>query len=155
MRLAIEEAKKAYEMGEVPVGAVLVWNNEVIARAHNLVEARKDASAHAELLCMAAAAAKLSNWRLLNTTLYSTLEPCSMCAGGMLLSRVGTLVWGAPDLRHGAHGSWINVLDQPHPTHRIQVRKGVLAGECSELMRSFFQNRRLKEVDNGVGIPVR
>lgn len=155
MRLAIEEAKKAYEMGEVPVGAVLVWNNEVIARAHNLVEARNDASAHAELLCMAAAAAKLSNWRLLNTTLYSTLEPCSMCAGGMLLSRIGTLVWGAPDLRHGAHGSWINVLDQPHPTHRIQVRKGVLAGECSDLMRSFFQNRRLKEVGNGVGIPVR
>lgn len=155
MRLAIEEAKKAYEMGEVPVGAVLVWNNKVIAGAHNLVETRKDASAHAELLCMAAAAAKLSNWRLLSTTLYSTLEPCSMCAGAMLLSRVGTLVWGAPDLRHGAHGSWINVLDQPHPTHRIQVRKGVLAGECSELMRSFFQNRRLKEVDNGVGIPVR
>ncbi len=154
MQLAIEEAKKAYEMGEVPVGAVLVWNNEVIARAHNLVEARQEASAHAELLCMVAAAAHLDNWRLLNTTLYSTLEPCSMCAGAMLLSRIGALVWGAPDFRHGAHGSWINVLDQPHPTHRIEVRKGVLAEVCSELMRSFFQSRRLREVDNGIGIPV-
>lgn len=155
MQLAIEEAKKAYDKGEVPVGAVLVWNNEVIARAHNLVETRKDASAHAELLCMAAGAEKLNNWRLLNTTLYSTLEPCSMCAGAMLLSRIGTLVWGAPDLRHGAHGSWINVLDQPHPTHRIEVRKGVLADVCSDLMRSFFQNRRLKEVGNEAGSLVR
>lgn len=155
MRLAIEEAKKAYDIGEVPVGAVLVWNNEVIARAHNLVEMRQEASSHAELLCMASAAAQLGNWRLLNATLYSTLEPCSMCAGAMLLSRIGTLVWGAPDLRHGAHGSWINVLDQPHPTHRIEVRKGVLAEVCSELMRSFFQNRRLMEAGNGMGIPVR
>ncbi len=155
MWLAIGEAKKAYEMGEVPVGAVLVCNNKVIARAHNLVESRQEASAHAELLCMAAAAAELNNWRLLNATLYSTLEPCSMCAGAMLLSRIETLVWGAPDLRHGAHGSWVNVLDQPHPTHRIEVRKGVLVEVCSELMRSFFQKRRLKEVDNGTRIPIR
>lgn len=155
MRLALEEAKKGYNKGEVPVGAVLVWNNEVIARAHNLVETRQDASAHAELLCMAAGAAKLNNWRLLNTSLYSTLEPCSMCAGAMLLSRIKVLVWGAPDLRHGAHGSWINVLDQPHPTHQVEVRKGVLAGECSDLMRSFFQNRRLKEVADEVRSVIR
>jgi len=94
MRLALEEAKKAYAIGEVPVGAVLVWNNQVIAKAHNLVETRGDASAHAELLCLSAASVALDNWRLLNTTLYCTLEPCSMCAGAMLLSRIETLVWG-------------------------------------------------------------
>lgn len=142
MRLALEEAKKAYAIGEVPVGAVLVWNNQVIAKAHNLVETRGDASAHAELLCLSAASVALDNWRLLNTTLYCTLEPCSMCAGAMLLSRIETLVWGAPDIRHGAHGSWVNLLDHPHPIHQVAVRKGVLADESSALIRSFFQNRR-------------
>ena len=142
MQMAIEEAKKAYEMGEVPVGAVLVRDGEVVARAHNLVELKRDASAHAELLCLSEAASLLNNWRLLKTILYCTLEPCAMCAGAMLLSRVETLVWGAPDMRHGAHGSWVNLLDQLHPTHRIAVRKGVLAEECAALMRSFFQNRR-------------
>lgn len=142
MGLALEEARKAFERGEVPVGAVLVRNNEVIARGHNLVETLQDASAHAEMLCMRAGAENLSNWRLLETTLYCTLEPCAMCAGTMLLSRIEALVWGAPDLRHGAHGSWVNLLDQPHPIHKVRVRSGVLADECAELMKTFFQNRR-------------
>lgn len=147
MRMALDEAERAYAIGEVPVGAVLVYKGEVVARAHNLVEARQDASAHAEMLCLSAAAAKLGNWRLLKAALYCTLEPCSMCAGAMLLGRIETLVWGAPDMRHGAHGSWVNLLDQSHPTHRIAVRKGVLAEECGALMRSFFQNRRNKHED--------
>jgi len=145
MHLAIKEAKKAYQMGEVPVGAVLVCNNEVIARAHNLVETRQDASAHAELLCISKASKNLNNWRLLNATLYSTLEPCSMCAGGIFLSRVGTVVWGAPDLRHGANGSWINLFEPTHPTHQVKTRKGVLADLSCELMKSFFQNRRCQK----------
>ena len=145
MRLALEEAEKAYHQGEVPVGAVLVLNNEVIARAHNLIELHKQAASHAEMLCIKEGAAKLDNWRLLKTTLYCTLEPCSMCAGAMLLSRIDTLVWGAPDFRHGAHGSWVNLFDQPHPIHHIKIRKGVLAQECGELMRRFFQEKR-KEI---------
>ncbi|MBY0529363.1 MAG: tRNA adenosine(34) deaminase TadA [Rhabdochlamydiaceae bacterium] len=147
MRLAITEAEKASQAGEVPVGAVLVYQDKVIASAHNLVEQNKDASLHAEMLCLKEGARILENWRLLDTTLYCTLEPCAMCAGAMLLARVGTLVWGAPDLRHGAHGSWINVLDPSHPTHKIQVRTGVLQEECAELMRQFFRKRRLMAGD--------
>lgn len=142
MQLAFEEAKKAYARGEVPVGAVLVKGGEILARAHNLVETKRDPSAHAEVLCLSQAAAKLNNWRLLDTTLYCTLEPCAMCAGAMLLGRIDTLVWGARDIRHGAHGSWVNILDQPHPIHRITVRTGVLADACGKLMKEFFQERR-------------
>lgn len=155
MSLAIEEAKQAYLIGEVPVGAVLVKDNEVIARAHNLVETQRDASSHAEMLCLSAGAKVLENWRLLDTTLYCTLEPCSMCAGAMLLYRIKRLVWGAKDVRHGAHGSWVNLLDSSHPTHQVDVRRGVLAHECSELMSSFFQKRRLRKVMDGAEISIR
>ncbi len=139
---AIQEAKKAFELGEVPVGAVLVYQKEIIARAHNLVETLKDASAHAEMICMRHAALHLQNWRLLETTLYCTLEPCLMCAGSMLLSRIGTLVWGAKDLRHGANGSWVNIFLESHPMHQITIRSGVLSEECSLLMKDFFKVRR-------------
>ncbi len=142
MRMAIQEAEKAASCGEVPVGAVLVYQNEVITTAYNCVESRQDATAHAEMLVLRQGAKILNNWRLLDATLYCTLEPCSMCAGAMILSRVKRLVWGAPDIRQGAHGSWVNLLDQPHPIHSIQVTKGVLAEECAELLRSFFRKRR-------------
>jgi tRNA(adenine34) deaminase len=154
MQLAIEEAKQAYSINEVPVGAVLVKDGRVIARSHNLVEVRRDASCHAELLCLAAAAKILENWRLTGTTLYCTLEPCTMCAGAMLLYRIERLVWGAKDVRHGAHGSWVNLLDRDHPTHSIEVSSGVLACECSELMSSFFQKRRLEKVSRGINSPL-
>lgn len=142
MRLALREAEKAFKAGEVPVGAVLVHQGRVIARGYNQVEMLRDATAHAEMLCLTAGSAGLGNWRLLETTLYCTLEPCSMCAGAALLARVSRLIWGAPDLRHGAGGSWVNLFNQTHPTHSIQVCGGVLEPEAADLMRRFFQKRR-------------
>lgn len=142
MREALEEAKLAMEQDEVPVGAVLVYKGKIIARAHNLVEKLKDASAHAEMLCLKEASKLLDNWRLKETTLYCTLEPCAMCAGAMLLSRVHSLVWGAPDLRHGAHGSWMNLLDANHPIHNVIVRTKILEEESAALLREFFQRKR-------------
>lgn len=142
---ALKEAWKAYQANEVPVGAVLVHHGKIIARGHNQVEILKDATAHAEMLCITVGEAALENWRLAETTLYCTMEPCSMCAGAMLLSRVPTLVWGAPDIRHGANGSWIDLFANPHPTHTITIRNGVLGEECAGLMRAFFQQRRLEK----------
>ncbi|MBI2743756.1 MAG: nucleoside deaminase [Chlamydiales bacterium] len=142
MKEALKEAEKAFEKGEVPVGAVLVHDGKIIARAHNEVESQRDASAHAEMLCIKRGAHYLKNWRLEGATLYSTLEPCAMCAGALLLSRIETLVWGAKDLRHGADGSFIDLLSRKHPTHEIKVHSGVLQEESAALMRSFFQKRR-------------
>lgn len=142
MREAIKEAKKGFDADEVPVGAVLVYQGEIIARAHNRVEELKDASAHAEMLCMKEAADVFKNWRLLETTLYCTLEPCMMCAGCMLLSRVETLVWGAKDVRHGANGSFINIFLPSHPTHQLMIRSGILEEECASLMKDFFKAKR-------------
>jgi tRNA(adenine34) deaminase len=145
MREALSEAEIAFAQGEVPIGAVLVHQNRVIARAHNLVETLSDATAHAEMLCLKRGAEILGNWRLLETTLYCTLEPCPMCAGAMIHSRVKRLVWGAPDLRCGAHGSWVNLLDTEHPIHQLQVTRDVLGQESGELMKTFFKVRRGKE----------
>lgn len=142
MREALEEAKIAFSKDEVPVGAVLVADGQIIARAHNLVESLQDATAHAEILCLQRGSAQLANWRLLNTTLYVTLEPCSMCAGAILLSRVGRVVWGAPDLRQGADGSWVSLLSQYHPIHNVEVERGILAQESAQLMKDFFKNKR-------------
>lgn len=142
MHEALKEAKKGFDLGEVPVGAVLVYRQQIIARAHNRVEELKDASAHAEMLCLKESFSFFQNWRLLDTTLYCTLEPCMMCAGCLLLSRVKTLVWGAKDTRHGANGSFINAFVQPHPTHQMIIRTGILQEECSALMKDFFKGRR-------------
>ncbi len=139
---ALKEAWKAFQKEEVPVGAVLVQDGRVIARGFNQVEMLNDATAHAEMLCITAGEVACENWRLANTTLYCTIEPCSMCAGAMLLARVPKLVWGAPDLRHGANGSWIDLFARPHPTHAITVQSGVLGSFCAALMRDFFQKRR-------------
>ena len=140
MREALLEAEKAFAADEVPVGAVLVHRGEIIARAHNQVERLGDASAHAEMLCLRLGAQVLGNWRLLNTTLYCTLEPCAMCAGAMILARLPLLIWGAPDLRHGANGSWTNLF--PHPIHEVAVQSGVLQQESAALMTAFFQKKR-------------
>lgn len=142
MREALREAEIAYGKNEVPIGAVLVHEGKVIARAHNLVESRKDAAAHAEILCLQEGAKVLDNWRLLQTTLYCTLEPCPMCAGAMIHSRISRLVWGAPDLRCGAHGSWVDLFRLKHPIHQVSAEGGVLAVAAAELMRAFFQKRR-------------
>jgi tRNA(adenine34) deaminase len=142
---ALKEAWKAFKADEVPVGAVLVKDKHIIARGHNQVEMLRDATAHAEMLCMTAGEAALDNWRLAETTLYCTIEPCSMCAGAMLLTRIPVLVWGAPDIRHGANGSWIDLFEPVHPTHTIQVRKGILQEFCTQMMKEFFQIQRQKK----------
>ncbi len=139
---ALKESWKAFKAGEVPVGAVIVKDKRVIARGYNQVEMLKDATAHAEMLCITSAESALENWRLLDTTLYCTIEPCSMCAGAMFLARIKYLVYGAQDFRHGACGSWINIFEKKHPTHEIQVKKGVLQDYCALPLKQFFQKRR-------------
>lgn len=139
---ALLEAKKAFAQDEVPVGAVLVYEGKIIARGHNLVEAGRNAAAHAEMICLQEGAKILGNWRLLECNLYCTLEPCPMCAGAMALFRIKRLVYGAPDLRHGAHGSVFNVLNMPHPIHQVEVEGGCLAEEAKGLMKEFFMIRR-------------
>lgn len=143
---ALKEAWKAFKAEEVPVGAVLVKDNRIISRGYNQVELLKDATAHAEMLCLTSGEAALENWRLAGTTLYSTVEPCSMCAGAVFLSRVPLIVWGAPDLRHGAGGSWVNLFDKVHPIHQVEVRKGVLQEFCAKLLVDFFQMQRRKKL---------
>lgn len=139
---ALKEAWQAFGHQEVPIGAVAVLNGKIIAKGHNSVEQLRDATAHAEMLCITAASAAVANWRLQGVTLYCTIEPCSMCAGAMLLSRLPRLVWGGQDLRHGAHGSWVDLLGTPHPIHNVAVTSGILGEYAAELMRSFFRKRR-------------
>ena len=150
MREALKEARKAFEEDEVPVGAVLVHKNRVIARGHNQVELLQDATAHAEMLCLSVGAEALGNWRLTETTLYCTLEPCCMCAGALFAARVKRLVWGAPDLRLGANGSWIDLFQYKHPMHSLEITPRVLEAEAAELMRSFFLKQRKRD-DSVVG----
>lgn len=142
MQEALIEARKAFQEDEVPVGAVAVFQGKVIARAHNQVEALQDASAHAELLCLRLAANVLGNWRLSEVILYTTLEPCALCAGAILSFRVKKIVWGAPDIRQGADGSWIPLLSTPHPMHKLEVVKNVLSDLSGQLMREFFIKKR-------------
>lgn len=142
MLAALKEAWKAFISNEVPVGAVLVHEGQIIARGYNQVEMLKDATAHAEMLCITAGAVGLDNWRLADTTLYCTAEPCAMCAGAILLSRVPRLVWGTIDTRHGANGSWVNLFDKPHPTHQVNIQNGIFQNYCSSLLKEFFQMRR-------------
>ncbi|MBN1915342.1 MAG: nucleoside deaminase [Parachlamydiales bacterium] len=144
MKEALKQARIAYASFEVPIGAVLVYKGKIIARGYNRVELLQDATAHAEILCITSAAEILNNWRLKGTTLYCTLEPCPMCAGAILASRIDRLVWGAPDIRMGANGSWIDMFAHPHPMHRLIIKKNVLSEPAEELMRKFFAGRRKK-----------
>lgn len=152
MREALKEALKAFQEKEVPVGAVIVKDGQVIARAHNQVELLKDATAHAEILAITAAENALENWRLKGCTLYCTLEPCAMCAGAMLLSRLDAIVWGAPDIRLGANGSWTDLFAIKHPLHTLEIRKGVLEAWCQRPLKLFFQQRRTENEQNGARI---
>lgn len=142
MLAALREAWKAFQQDEVPVGAVVVVEGKIISRGSNQVEMLNDATAHAEMLAITSASGALQNWRLQGAILYCTLEPCSMCAGAAILSRVDKIVWGAPDLRHGANGSWLDLFKQQHPIHQVKIEGGVYAAECAELMRTFFKKRR-------------
>jgi tRNA(adenine34) deaminase len=142
MRLALEEAARALEHDDVPVGAVLVHEGEVIGAGHNERELRQDPSAHAEMIALRAGAQALGSWRLLDTVLYVTLEPCAMCAGAIVLGRVPRVVYGTADPKAGAAGSVLDVLAEPRLNHRPAVESGVLADECAALLRAFFAARR-------------
>ena len=142
MRQAIAEAKKAFEKDEVPVGAIIVYNNSVIAKAHNQREMLLDPTAHAEMIAITQASAYLQNWRLSDTTVYITLEPCAMCAGALVQARVKNLVYGAKDEKQGACESTVNLVNDPRFNHRINVISGVLEDECSLLLKQFFLEKR-------------
>ena len=142
MRLALDEARAAGERGEVPVGAVLVQAGRVIATRGNERESRNDPTAHAELLVLRDAAAILGGWRILDATLYVTLEPCPMCAGALVQARVARLVYGAADPKAGAAGSLLDLTSHPGLNHTVDVMGGVLADEAGELLRRFFAVRR-------------
>lgn len=142
MKQAILLAESAKQAGEVPVGAVVVLNDAIIAEGYNRPISTRDPTAHAEIVALRTAAEKMGNYRLLNTTLYVTLEPCVMCAGAMVHARVKRLVYGAADPRAGAIVTMSSVVDLPFLNHRIEHAGGVLAGQCSELLSSFFRERR-------------
>lgn len=142
IRAALREARESLRKDEVPVGCVIVHDGVVVGRGHNQVESLQDATAHAEILAIGAASNALGSWRLHECTLYVTLEPCSMCAGAIVLARLGRVVYGAPDPKAGACGSVLDVLGEKRLNHRAQLTAGVLAEECGELLRDFFRQRR-------------
>ena len=144
MRLALREAKRGLEEGEVPVGAVVAFAGRVVARAHNRPIHLHDPSAHAEILALRRAARRLGNYRLIGCDLYVTIEPCAMCAGAIVQARLQRVIIGARDPKAGAAGSALRVLNHPRLNHRLEVTKGVLAAECGELLRDFFRCRRDK-----------
>lgn len=139
---ALKEAAKAAEAGEVPVGAVIVKDGQLIARAHNLVEGARSSQAHAEMLALAEAEGKLESKWLSGATMYVTLEPCSMCAGAMVLARIDRLVIGADDPKTGACGSLLNIASNEKLNHRMEITRGVLESECAAILRDFFKARR-------------
>ena len=138
----ITEAKKAFERDEVPVGAIIVYENSIIAKAHNQREMLLDPTAHAEMIAITQASAYLQNWRLSDTTVYITLEPCTMCAGALVQARVKNLVYGAKDEKYGACESTVNLVNDPRFNHRMNVISGVLEDECSLLLKQFFLEKR-------------
>ena len=149
MREAIQEAIKALEIGEVPIGAVLTLNDRIIGRGHNLRESLKDPTAHAELLAIREASLKLGDWRLEGTTMYVTVEPCPMCAGAIVLARVERLVYGARDPKMGSAGSLFNLVEDKRLNHRVELTTGVLAEECRRLVSDFFCKLRAARRDVG------
>jgi tRNA(adenine34) deaminase len=142
MRLALREASRALEHDDIPVGAVVVKDGEVIGTGHNEREIRADPTAHAEMIALRDAARALGSWRVLDSVLYVTLEPCTMCAGAIVLARIPRVVFGTSDPKAGAAGSVLDVLAEPRLNHRPQIESGLLAGDCAELLRSFFASRR-------------
>ncbi|HHU32767.1 MAG TPA: nucleoside deaminase [Clostridia bacterium] len=142
MGLALEEAKKALVAGEVPIGAVITYKGEIIARGHNLKETYQDPTAHAEMVVIREAAKKLQSWRLDDCTLYVTLEPCPMCAGAIVQARIPTLVYGATDLKAGAVESVVNLVQHKLLNHQAEVLAGIREEECKQILQDFFQLKR-------------
>ncbi len=142
MREALAQAELAAAGGEVPIGAVAVFEDRLIASGHNRKESDLDPTAHAEMLAIRRAAQELQNWRLIDVTLYCTVEPCPMCAGAMIQARLSRLVYGAPDLRFGADGSVVDILRETRFNHQVSVTAGVLADEAAALLQVFFRQLR-------------
>ena len=143
MNIALEEAEKAFALGEVPIGAVIALSSEVVSRAHNMKEQWHDATAHAEMVAIRKALEKLGHWRhLKEAALYVTVEPCPMCAGAIVQTRIKTLVYGTADIKAGAVHSLMNIVQDPRLNHQVEVIAGVLEQECSDLMKKFFGSLR-------------
>lgn len=145
MKIAIEEAKKARLIGEVPIGAIVVLDGKIIAKASNRRETEQNATAHAEIIAIQEACRKLGTWRLENAELYVTLEPCPMCSGAIILSRIQKVVYGAPDPKAGCAGTLMNLLADSRFNHQSEVVSGILAEECGELLSQFFRELRRKK----------
>ena len=146
MKQALKEAEKAYKKLEVPVGAIIVKNGKVIARAHNQKEEKKDTTKHAEILAIQKASKKLQSWRLIDCEMYITLEPCSMCAGAIINSRIKKIYIGANDEKTGAAGSVLNLFNDYKFNHKVEVEKGLLKKECEKILKDFFKElRKLKK----------
>jgi tRNA(adenine34) deaminase len=144
MKMAIEQARIAEENGDVPIGAVIVHENQIIGKAYNQREQLVDPTAHAEIIALTQAAAALQSWRLNGCTIYVTLEPCPMCAGALVLARIERLVYGCDDPKTGAVKSLYNIVQDGRLNHRLKVTSGVLSDECSLLLQEFFQRRRIE-----------
>lgn len=144
MREAIEEANKAWALREVPIGAVIVKDGVIVGRGYNLRETRKDPTLHAEMIAIREASERLGGWRLIGCTLYVTLEPCPMCAGAIVQSRIEQVVYGAPDPKAGCAGTLMNLLEEQRFNHQVPVLSGVLEEECGNLLRDFFRSLRKK-----------
>lgn len=146
MKQALKEAEKAYKKLEVPVGAIIVKNGKIIARAHNQKEEKKDTTKHAEILAIQKASKKLQSWRLIDCEMYITLEPCSMCAGAIINSRIKKIYIGANDEKTGAAGSVLNLFNDYKFNHKVEVEKGLLKKECEKILKDFFKElRKLKK----------
>lgn len=143
MKMALKEAKKALKKNEVPIGAVIIRDNKVIAKAHNLRETNNLATSHAEILAIQKANKKLKSWRLDSCTLYVTIEPCPMCAGAIIQSRIKEVVYGARDLKAGAHSSVLNLFELPF-NHKVNVKSGIMEVESANIISQFFKNLRKK-----------
>ncbi|MCG8541792.1 MAG: tRNA adenosine(34) deaminase TadA [Clostridia bacterium] len=144
MKEALKEARKAFELGEIPIGAIIVRDNEIIARAYNLRESTKDPTAHAEILAIRRASEALGGWRLTGCDLYVTIEPCPMCAGAIVMARINRLFIGSMDPKAGSAGSLYNIVDDNRLNHRVKVIYNVLSSECSNIMKEFFKKLRKK-----------
>jgi len=142
MEIALEQARRAAELGEVPVGALVIKDGEIMGRGHNRNLLDTDPTAHAEIIALRQAAARFGNHRLVGCEIVATIEPCAMCAGAMIHARLARLVYGASDPKAGAAGSVLQILNHPRLNHKMQVTPGVLAGKCSDLLKSFFQAKR-------------
>ena len=142
MKHALKLAEHSRDEGEVPVGAVIIKDNQLVAEGYNQPIEKHDASAHAEIIAIRAAGKKLNNYRLPDTTLYVTLEPCTMCAGAIIHARIANVVYGAFDPRTGSAGSVVDVFSEPHHNHRVNVQGGVLEEQCGKILRDFFRERR-------------